>query len=48
VKLDDPLRLTYEPRLHNLGGTFHVEPQQNAIDGAKGGILYHLQADYLK
>ena len=48
VKLDDPLRLTYEPRLHNLGGTFHVEAQQNAIDGAKGGVLYHLQADYLK
>ncbi len=48
VTLEDPLQLTYRPRLHNLGGTFHVEPQDSAIDGAKGGVFYHLKADYLK
>jgi hypothetical protein len=48
VKLDDPLRLTYAPRLHRLGGVFHVEAQDKAIDGAAGGLLYHLEADYLK
>lgn len=48
VKLDEPLELTYQPRLHKLGGTFHVEPHDKAIDGAAGGVLYHLQADYLQ
>ena len=48
VTLDDPLRLTYEPRLHKVGGTFHVEAQPSTIDGAKGGVFYHLKADYLK
>lgn len=48
VKLDEPLRLSYKPRLHRLGGVFHVEAQDQAIDGAAGGLLYHLQADYLK
>ncbi len=48
VKLDEPLRLTYKPRLHRLGGVFHVEAKDEAIDNAAGGLLYHLQADYLK
>jgi hypothetical protein len=48
VKLESPLELTYQPRLHKLGGTFHVEPHDKAIDGAAGGVLYHLKADYLK
>lgn len=48
VSLEDPLRLAYEPRLHRLGGTFHVEVHDAAIDGAKGGVFYHLKADYLQ
>ncbi len=48
VTLEQPLELTYQPRLHKLGGTFHVEPHDSAIDGAKGGVFYHLKADYLK
>ncbi len=48
VKLDEPLRLTYKPRLHRLGGVFHVEARDTAIDNAAGGLLYHLQADYLQ
>jgi hypothetical protein len=48
VKLEDPLRLTYRPRLHKLGGTFHVEPHDATIDNAKGGVFYHLKADYLQ
>ena len=48
VTLEDPLVLSYAPRLHHLGGTFHVEPQDKAIDGAVGGVFYHLKADYLK
>ena len=48
VTLEDPLRLTYRPRLHKLGGTFRVEPAPTTIDGAPGGIFYHLKADYLE
>jgi hypothetical protein len=48
VKLDPPLTLTYAQRLHKLAGKFHVEVQQNAIDGARGGVFYHLQADHLQ
>ncbi len=48
VSLEDSLELTYQTRLHKLGGTFHVEPQNKAIDGAKGGVFYHLKADYLQ
>jgi hypothetical protein len=48
VTLDDPLRLTYRPRLHKLGGTFHVEAGASTIDGAPGGIFYHLKADHLE
>jgi hypothetical protein len=48
VKLDPPLKLSYSPRLHKLAGTFHVKIQDKAIDGAKGGIFYHLQADHLE
>jgi hypothetical protein len=48
VTLEEPLRLTYETRLHKLGGTFHVEPLDSTIDGAKGGVFYHLQADHLE
>ncbi len=48
VTLVDPLRLKFQSRLHKVGGVFHVAPQTTAIDGAKGGVLYHLEADYLK
>jgi hypothetical protein len=48
VTLVDPLRLTFQSRLHKVGGIFHVEPASSTIDGAKGGVFYHLQADYLQ
>jgi hypothetical protein len=48
VSLENPLLLTYEPRLHKVGGTFHVEVSPKTIDGAKGGIYYHLRADHLQ
>ncbi len=48
VKLTPPLKLSYSPRQHKLGGTFHVEVQDKAIDGARGGVFYHLQADHLE
>ncbi len=48
VTLEEPLLLSYAPRIHKLGGTFHVEPRDQAIDGAAGGVLYHLKADYLQ
>ncbi|MBI3839656.1 MAG: hypothetical protein HY288_17180 [Planctomycetia bacterium] len=46
VTLVDPLRLRYQPQLHKVGGTFHVEPA-TAI-GAGGAVFYHLKADYLE
>jgi hypothetical protein len=48
VTLVDPLRLTFQSRLHKVGGTFHVAPSATAPDGAKGGVFYQLEADYLK
>ena len=48
VSLENPLTLTYESRLHKVGGTFHVEVAPKTIDGAKGGIYYHLRADHLQ
>jgi hypothetical protein len=48
VELDDPLRTDYETGIQKLGGTFHVEAQSNTIDGATGGVFYHLKADYLQ
>ena len=48
VTLEDPLRLTYASRIFKLGGTFHVEAYDSTIDDAKGGVFYHLKADYLK
>ena len=35
-------------RYRKLGGTFHVEAYDSTIDDAKGGVFYHLKADYLK
>jgi len=48
VTLEDPLRLKFESRLHKVGGTFHVAPANTAVSGAKGGVFYHLEADYLR
>ncbi len=48
VTLEDPLRLSFESRIHGLGGTFHVEAQNSTIDNAKGGVFYHLKADHLQ
>jgi hypothetical protein len=48
VELEEPLRLAYTPRMHKLGGVFHVEAQSAAIDNAQGGVFYHLKADYLE
>ena len=48
VTLEDPLRLAYASRIHKLAGTFHVEVRNSAIDGAKGGVFYHLKADHLQ
>lgn len=48
VTLEDPLRLTFASRIFKLGGTFHVEAHDSTIDDAKGGVFYHLKADYLK
>ncbi len=46
VELVDPLRLRYSTKLQKLAGTFHVK-QGQATDGL-GGVLYQLEADYLK
>lgn len=48
VTLEDPLLLTYATRSFKVGGTFHVEAHSSAIDDAKGGVFYHLKADYLQ
>lgn len=48
VTLVDPLRLKFQSRLHKVGGTFHVEPATTSVGGAKGGVFYHLQADYVQ
>jgi hypothetical protein len=46
VTLKGPLALEYSTRMRRVAGTFHVEPRQG-VDGL-GGVLYHLDADYLK
>jgi hypothetical protein len=46
VTLKGPLALNYSTRMLRLAGTFHVEPR-SAVDGL-GGVLYHLDADYMK
>jgi hypothetical protein len=46
VTLKGPLSLDYSTRMRRVAGTFHVAPRQ-AVDGL-GGVLYHLDADYLK
>ncbi len=46
VTLADPLSLEYTPRMRRIAGTFHVEPAQ--ASDQLGGVLYHLEADYLK
>jgi hypothetical protein len=48
VTLADPLRLRFQSRLHKVAGTFHVAPQNVTVEGAKGGVLYHLDADYVQ
>jgi hypothetical protein len=46
VDLKGHLTYTYAQRMVRVAGTFHVKPA-SAIDGL-GGVLYHLDADYLK
>jgi hypothetical protein len=46
VTLSGPLALEYSTRLRHVAGTFRVEPGR-ATDGL-GGVIYHLDADYLK
>jgi len=48
VKLLPPLKLSFQSRLHKVAGTFHVSPSDTAIDGAKGGVFYHMEADYVQ
>ena len=48
VKLLPPLKLRFQSRLHKVAGTFHVSPSDTAIDGAKGGVFYHMEADYVQ
>jgi hypothetical protein len=47
VQLTDSRRMEYSKRLQKLAGTFRIKPAM-AIDGAQGGVLYHLEADYLQ
>lgn len=46
VTLKDPLELTYSDQLRKLAGIFRVDPAI-AVDGV-GGVLYQLEAEYLK
>lgn len=46
VTLKAPLRLNYATRAFRVAGTFRVEPAQ-AMHGL-GGVVYHLEADYLQ
>ncbi len=46
VTLKGPLSLEYSTRIQRLAGTFRVEPGR-ATDGLEG-VIYHLDADYLK
>jgi hypothetical protein len=46
VSLDGPLTLEYSTQQRHVAGTFRVEPGR-AVDGLSG-VIYHLDADYLK
>jgi hypothetical protein len=46
VKLKKPLTAKYHKGLRRLAGTFRVEPGRGTDELA--GVLYHLDADYLK
>lgn len=46
VDLADPLKLTYSRKVQRVAGTFRVRPGQGT-DGL-GGVVYQLEADYLK
>jgi hypothetical protein len=46
VDLKGQLTYKYSTRMVRVAGTFRVEPSE-AIDGL-GGVIYHLDADYLK
>jgi hypothetical protein len=46
VDLKGQLTYKYATRMVRVAGTFRVEPGK-AVDGL-GGVLYHLEADYLK
>jgi hypothetical protein len=46
VKLKAPLAVNYSTGVRALGGVFRVEPSQASDD--LGGVLYHLDADYVK
>ncbi len=49
VTLNSKLRgLRFQSRLHKVAGTFHVAPMNKAVGDAKGGVLYHLEADYVE
>jgi hypothetical protein len=48
VTLVGRLRLKYESRLHKVAGKFHVAASDTAVGGAKGGVFYHLEADYVQ
>jgi hypothetical protein len=48
VTLAGPLRVSYQSRLFKVGGKFHVAPTDQATGGAKGGVFYHLDADYVQ
>jgi hypothetical protein len=46
VNLTGDLQLQYTPKQYRVAGTFHVEPGR--VDGLGGGVVYRLDADYLK
>jgi hypothetical protein len=46
VTLNGGLRLSYSQKLFRVAGTFHLRPAE--AQGLAGGVIYHLDADYLK
>lgn len=48
VKVNGTKRVRFESRMHKVAGTFHVAPADKALDGAKGGVYYRLDADYVR
>ncbi len=40
--------VTFQPRLHKVAGKFHVAPMDKAVGDAKGGVFYHLEAEYVQ